>query len=300
MQPSRFRKDGRLCPAPDGQLRGFAPAKINLNLLVGPAGSDGFHPLDSYVVLLDFGDELVFSPRDDDRIELNVAGEIDPGPAEENLVLRAARALKPYARCGQGATISLTKRIPCGAGLGGGSSDAATALLALRVLWGLDLGRSRLSEIALDLGSDVPLFLAEGPWRMRGRGEILEPVAVRPSQVLLILSGLHCPTGAVYRAFDQLPHEPHEQIPARELSGPVANWRARLVNDLLAPACRVQTDLERVYREALGVCPVPVCLTGSGSALFALFDNAETLDQAREGLSRIQGIQTLSTGMIGR
>ncbi len=292
LQPSGFRKDG--------QLRGFAPAKINLNLLVGPVGGDGFHPLDSYVVLLDFGDELVFSLRDDDRLELNVAGDIDPGPLEENLVLLAGRALKDLARPGRGATIQLTKRIPCGAGLGGGSSDAATTLLALCALWGLDLSRSQLAQLALELGSDVPLFLDMGPWRMRGRGEILEPVRIRPAKVLLILPGLHCPTGAVYQAFDRLPHEPREQISPGELSSPVTNWRGRLVNDLFAPACRVQEELATIHGRASAVCPVPVCLTGSGSAMFALFGDRQSLEDARRRLAEVEGIQTVATEMIGR
>jgi 4-diphosphocytidyl-2-C-methyl-D-erythritol kinase len=282
-----------------GVIRVRAPAKINLNLLVYPPGPDGYHPLDSYVVQVDFADVLEFAPRSDAEVQLEVTGDVNPGPAEENLVVKAARALLRLAKGDRGVTIRLDKRIPCGAGLGGGSSDAASTLLALRALWGLDLDPSQLAQLALQLGSDVPLFLENGPCRMRGRGEILEPVEVFPAAILLILTGQACPTGAVYGRYDRQPFEPREQLAQRLLCRPASQWRRHLVNDLAGAACEVSPGLGALWREVSSRCRVPVHLTGSGGTLFALADEKEQLADLRQSLGDIEGIRTIPARIVG-
>ena len=147
-----------------GCLRVLAPAKINLNLLVGPRRADGFHPVDSLVAKVTLYDELELRPREDGQITLACEGR-DCGPADSNLVLGAAKALAE--RTGHespqrelpGVAICLRKHIPPGGGLGGGSSDAAATLMAMNDLWRLGLGLDELSRIASQLGSDCPLFL---------------------------------------------------------------------------------------------------------------------------------------------
>ena len=208
-----------------------APAKLNLHLRVGPVREDGFHPLVSWMVTTSLCDTLTLAARDDGRIELACD---DPSlPVDEtNLVVRAARALQNIAGQGVGTTsptgapaatgacgpagaetaaglgvsVHLSKRIPAGGGLGGGSSDAAATLVALDRLWRLGLGVSQLATLAAGLGSDVPFFLhAPSAW-CRGRGERVTPCPppAVARHALLILPGISMPTPAVYRAFDAL------------------------------------------------------------------------------------------------
>jgi len=263
----------------DGTLVAAAPAKINLNLLVGPAGDDGYHPLDSIVAKISLHDTLELRPRGDGLVTLACTG-CDCGPAEENLVMRAATLLAG-GRDTPGADIALHKAIPAGVGLGGGSSDAAAALAALAELWRLGLSEADLRALARQLGSDVPLFLAPACSRMTGRGEVLQPMAIHEFFVALVLPSFSCSTADVYRAYDLAPSPIGEQLDAGSARGPRRDlpaaqppsaWRDKLVNDLAAPARRTCPQLAELWDRLAACADVPVHLTGSGSGLFALFD----------------------------
>jgi len=278
----------RRCAGAGGAVLWRAAAKLNLSLRVLGRRADGFHDLDSVVARITLYDDLTVTPRADGRIRLECTGA-DCGPAEENLVVRAARLVaggKAY-----GADIRLGKRIPPGAGLGGGSSDAATGLLALNELWGVGAGDERLGRWAGELGSDVALFLSGPAVRMRGRGLRLDPLTMPPFHAIVTMPDIHCPTGQVYAAHDAAPPAPsaagerwRRMVDSGAMEGPPSAWREGLVNDLAAAAVRVRPALAEVIdrlREGLGV---PVHVTGSGSAVFALFDTA------REALSAAAGI----------
>jgi len=266
----------------DGSLRVLAPAKINLNLLVGPRRQDGYHSLDSIVAKVSLYDEVELRPRDDDKLLFAAEGMAD-SPHEGNLAYRAAVLLSPEAG-GRGAEIRLTKAIPVGRGLGGGSADAAAAIAGLNELWRLGLPASRLAKIGASLGSDVPLFFGAAASRMTGRGENVEPVRVHPFFAILLLPPFGCSTAAVYRAFDDAPPEPGEQLDVAALTGPPSRWRGRLVNQLALAAGRVQPRVAEILSELGCALPVPVQLTGSGSAMFLLCDD---LAEARELASMI-------------
>jgi 4-diphosphocytidyl-2-C-methyl-D-erythritol kinase len=154
-------------------IRARAPAKLNLFLRVVGRRPDGFHELETVFQAVDLADELTFEPAEGLRLT-GGSDEAPPGP--ENLVLQAAAALRAATGFTGGAAIHLEKRIPVGAGLGGGSSDAAATLAALNQLWGLGLSHARLAELAAGLGSDVPFFLQGGTAIGRGRGEVLEGI----------------------------------------------------------------------------------------------------------------------------
>ncbi len=284
-----------------GRLRAWAPAKLNLDLHVGPRRRDGFHPLDSVVAKITLYDQIDLSARDDGELRLTCEGA-DCGPPARNLALRAAGALAQRG-CGEadtaraqagrrGIDITLAKGIPPGAGLGGGSSDAAAVLRALNDLWALHLPPEELSAIAAGLGSDVPLFLGPPAARMTGRGEALRAVRIRPFAALVFLADLACPTGAVYRALDESPaggaalpaDGEREALLRRVESSPPSAWRTDLANDLAAPACVVCPALGELRRELSSVCPVPVHVTGSGSGLFCLCDDADELARVRAAL----------------
>lgn len=151
-----------------------APAKLNLFLHVTGRRADGYHTLQTVFQLLDFGDTLSFSPRADNQIEL--IADLPGVAADDNLVVRAARALQAASGTCKGATIELVKRLPLGGGIGGGSSDAATALLGLNRLWGLDCSLDQLAAIGLQLGADVPVFVRGRTAWADGVGEQLQPV----------------------------------------------------------------------------------------------------------------------------
>ena len=259
-------------PTPEGGLRVRAPAKLNLALSVGAPRPDGFHEIDSVIVKVTLYDELALRPRDDGEIRLE-CGPLDCGPVEDNLVYRAALLLGGGS--GHGADITLTKRIAPGAGLGGGSSDAAAALVALARLWGLDLPAGRLRELAEQLGSDVPALLGGPAARVRGRGERVEPVEVHPFTAVLCVPDVHCPTAEVYAAHDRLTGQAGraQRIDPELLRRPPSQWRSRVGNDLAAAAVCVRPALGEIAERLAGATGLPVHITGSGSAMFVLADD---------------------------
>lgn len=259
----------------------FAPAKVNLFLAVTGRRSDGFHDLVSLVAPLDFGDTV----RAELAPDLSLACDDPEVPiGESNLILKAARAFARTAQWAGGVRFTLTKRIPMGAGLGGGSSDAVAALRALNRLVGpaRALSDGLLVSLAAELGSDCPLFFAGGPVVMRGRGERVEPLAaeaagrLRGRRLLIFKPGFGVPTPWAYARLAA--GAPHSYLPAAEAEARLAAWIA----DPAAPAEAVCGNnmeppvftkflalpalRERLQRE-LGLA---AWMSGSGSACFAL------------------------------
>ncbi|MCO5171843.1 MAG: 4-(cytidine 5'-diphospho)-2-C-methyl-D-erythritol kinase [Planctomycetes bacterium] len=281
-------------------MRLAAPCKTNLFLEVLARRADGFHELDTVFTALDLEDALELEPLPGGRLELVVEGDPTVPADASNLVWRAAEALRAAAgRPELGARLRVEKRVPAGGGLGGGSSDAAAALLGLDRLWGLDLGDERLHALAAGLGSDVPFFLRGGLQRGLGRGERLEPLPApaRPLDLVLVLPGFSCPTGQVYGAL--APFLPGRGGPPARDAGPLLAALAR--GDLPGVAEHAWNRLElaaeacfpalRELRERLARAPgvLTARLSGSGSTLWALAasrDDAERLarDLAGPGL----------------
>jgi len=177
-------------------LRWPAPAKINLFLHVTGRRPDGYHTLQTVFQFLDLCDWLDFERREDGRILRATA--VDGIAPEQDLIVRAARALQEHAGVKAGARLSIDKRLPVGGGIGGGSSDAATTLVALNFLWGLDLPLQTLAGIGLQLGADVPIFIAGEASFAEGVGEILTPVAPAEPWYVLLKPDCAVPTAAVF------------------------------------------------------------------------------------------------------
>ena len=183
-----------------------AHAKINLDLRLGKRRPDGFHPIDTFFIRVDVADILEIRSSPNGKLTLQVEGDPQLSSHPDNLVLRAARALQLRASPGSGAEIVLKKRIPQGAGLGGGSSDAASTLVFLRKLWDVPIQDSELAKIGAELGSDVPFFLQPYAARGTGRGEILEPIhLVHLPWAVLIHPGFASPTASAYAAYAKNP-----------------------------------------------------------------------------------------------
>jgi len=181
-------------PAADGAW--LAPAKLNLMLRVLGRRADGYHQLQTVFQFIDRCDRLFFDPRSDGRIErIDGPAEIPP---EQDLVVRAARALAEASGCRSGISIRVDKRLPMGGGLGGGSSDAATTLQALNQLWGTGLSVERLAAIGLRLGADVPVFVRGTAAWGEGVGETLVPIELPRPWYLVLTPSCHVATGAIF------------------------------------------------------------------------------------------------------
>lgn len=193
-----------------------APAKLNLFLHVTGRRADGYHLLQSVFRFIDYGDTVWLEVRADGAIRRLAAL---PGVSEDqDLTVRAARLLKHETGCHLGADIRLDKRLPQGGGLGGGSSDAATVLLALNRLWGLHLPRQRLQEIALQLGADVPVFVFGQNAFAEGVGEILTPIDLQPAWYVVLIPPVQVATAVVF-ATPELTRDSHPIKIADFLSG---------------------------------------------------------------------------------
>jgi 4-diphosphocytidyl-2-C-methyl-D-erythritol kinase len=244
----------------------LAPAKLNLFLHVVGRRDDGYHLLQSIFVPIDWFDTLHFERREDCGLVRRDLGAALPA---DDLCLRAARALQHASGTSAGADIAIDKRIPSGAGMGGGSSDAASTLLALNRLWGLHWPHERLSALALGLGADVPFFLGGGPALVEGVGERLTPVDLPPERFAVIWPGASVETRAIFHSPLLRHSDPRD--PAGILVGFAGGASARWRNDLQDAAQAASEEvgravawLQRRYGNSR--------MTGSGSAVFAWVD----------------------------
>lgn len=238
-----------------------APAKLNLFLHVVGRRADGYHLLQSPFVLVDWCDTLHFERRADGRLQRHDLAEPLP---EEDLCLRAARLLQHESGCRSGADISLLKRVPSGAGMGGGSSDAATVLLALNLLWNLRWPRERLLALAPRLGADVPFFVGGRNAFVEGIGERLTPIEVPPQWLAVAKPAASIPTQAIFQS-PLLARNTKPVIVAGFLAD-TAVLAGR--NDLQPAAEAVAPEVRQVAKWLEGHFGNSR-MTGSGSAVFA-------------------------------
>lgn len=264
-----------------------APAKVNLYLHVVGRRSDGYHLLDTLMVFTELGDRIEVEAAD--TLSLQTDGPfVDrlPNDADDNLVMRAARALAEAAGVPLAARISLTKNLPVSAGLGSGSSDAAATLKALSQLWQIPEDKVDLPALALSLGADVPACLRAEPVFVGGIGEVLTPAPRLPQvDILLVNPGVQLVTGSVFDArrggfhpearFTQTPQN------VRELAEILGDRE----NDLAEAATRLSPVVSGMIR---AIESAPGCrlarMTGSGATCFGLFDDAGTAERACEQL----------------
>lgn len=235
-----------------------APAKLNLFLHVTGRRTDGYHLLQTVFRFIDRQDTLHFAPRDDGAIVLATP---TPGVApDDDLTVRAARLLQQATSCRQGATIRLDKTLPMGGGLGGGSSDAATVLLALNFLWNLAVDRSELEKIGLTLGADVPVFIHGHNTFAEGVGETFTDIDLPPATYLVLHPAVHVPTAAIFTAPELCRSTP--AIAA-------ADWRPGIGhNDLEAVAC-TRFPAVAEHLAWLKARNPQAMMTGSGACVFA-------------------------------
>jgi 4-diphosphocytidyl-2-C-methyl-D-erythritol kinase len=268
-----------------------APAKVNLFLHAGSPRADGYHPLESLVAFADCGDALAFVPGTD-GFSITVDGRFASaaGHDDQNLVLRAARALRERVPWIRGGAFHLTKNIPAGAGLGGGSSDAAAALRLLAEASGLPISDAYVIAAARATGADVAVCLARKARLISGVGEILsEPIAIPPLPAVLVWPGVPSSTPAVYRAFDE-DGGPHSAFGIEP--GHIPRERAELLrflaaktNDLTRAAWRVTPEIAEADAALRAMDHARlVRMSGSGSAVFAIHETAAAAEAEAEAI----------------
>jgi 4-diphosphocytidyl-2-C-methyl-D-erythritol kinase len=279
----------------------LAPAKINLDLYVTGRRADGYHELDSLTAFTAFGDRLAL--REHDRLELELRGPFaGPLAAEpDNLVLRAARGLAAFAGRKAAVRITLDKRIPVAAGLGGGSADAAAALRGLNRLWRLSMAPADLAGIAAELGADVPVCLAGRTARMRGKGEQIELWdGLPPLAVLLVNPNLPLATAAVFGALEAIPSAGERSWPPPCEADAFLAWLGTGANHLEAPAVRLLPQIQDVLAllAAQDGCAL-ARMSGSGATCFGLFATPAARDLAAAAIGRARPGWWLAASTIG-
>ena len=306
-------------PAPvPAVIAALAPAKVNLTLHVLGRRADGYHDLESLVAFASFGDRVALDPGAPLGLAVRGPTAVAAGPVADNLVLRAARALAERVDGLRLGRFALSKLLPAGAGLGGGSSDAAAALRLIARLNALDLDDARIRDAARSTGADVPVCLDPKPRLMRGTGDLLSgPLALPALGILIVFPGLAVPTASVFKALGLAPGDqrqapapsppeawaPALQAPAQPDAVPgradvgsghkaqsarceaLWSWLAAGGNDLEAAAIAIAPSIA----DALAmIAALPGCrlarMSGSGSACFGLFDTAS---EAKAATSRI-------------
>lgn len=257
--------------------RANAPAKLNLDLRILGRDRDGYHRLRSLVQAIDRFDTLEVEAADDDHLQ--VSGEQVEG---DNLVWKAVATLRRRFRDATPLRFSLEKRIPVAAGLGGGSADAAAALLLTARLLQVD----PVTDLAQEIGADVPFFLTGGRAMMEGRGERITPVECTSDfAVGVVTPPFHLSTAAVYASYDRLGTGHARAVDAAALP-PSLRERAPLINDLEPAAQALVPELGDWIAELEGRWDRPVLLTGSGPSLFSFFVDG---DEARSAVRSAPG-----------
>lgn len=249
-----------------------SPAKLNLFLYITGQRPNGYHDLQTLFQFVDYGDSLSFNVRDDGDIVLTTP--VEGVAAEDNLVVRAARLLQQHAGTPQGADIALQKRIPMGGGLGGGSSNAATVLVALNTIWNCGFSDTELAQLGVTLGADVPVFVMGHAAFAEGIGEILQPVEPAEKWYLIAHPGVSIPTPVIFGDPELTRNTPKRPVNVL-LDTPYAN-------DCEPIARKRFYEVEQLLSWLLEYAPSR--LTGTGACVFAEFD---TESAARQVLDKM-------------
>ena len=255
----------------------LAPAKINLFLHITSKRADGYHNLQTIFQLLNFSDEVTFSLRNDGQIKRIYGNEtISP---DKDLILRSANTLKKYSKTLSGVDIRVIKKIPTGGGLGGGSSNAATVLIALNDLWNLKLPKSELLDIGQTLGADVPVFVNGYSAWAEGKGDILTPINLPRFFYLVVSINKHISTQEIFT---------HKALTISPVQRKISDFSlvSNPHNDCLDAAIELEGEIQQALNHLdstenhLGVAR----MTGSGCCVFIAFENKEDALIAKEKL----------------
>ncbi len=270
------------------RLRLLSPAKLNLFLHITGRRADGYHNLQTLFQLLNYGDELTFTLRDNDET-ITLSPELAGVRFEDNLITKAAQLLSPHKKIVAGVDIQLEKRLPMGGGIGGGSSNAATTLIALNYLWNCGLSKAELQTLGLRLGADVPVFVgAQTAWA-EGVGEALQPIELPQQWFLIVQPDCHVSTAEIFSHKDLTRDTPPIKVAAFLEQGGKNDCQA-LVRKLYPQVDEALNWLEKFTHNAQ--------MTGTGACVFAAFDSVEKAQDVQAQLPQhlpsfvAQGVNT--------
>lgn len=265
----------------------YAPAKINLGLEILRKRPDGYHDINTVFYRIDLCDTLHFDLSDELTLECSPSMDF---PQQDNIIIKAAKLLREFSGNNSlGAKILLEKRVPMGAGLGGGSSNAATALLALNELWELDLPHEVLYEIAIKLGSDVPFFLKDGSAAGKGRGEKLEYFDLYlPYRIFVVNPGIHVSTKWAYNNLNFIEKSTPTDF-RNAIKESLANpqmFRNLVFNDFESIVFDKYPEIAQLKKDLYSLGASFVLMSGSGSTVFALFKDVLEAQNAAEHFNK--------------
>jgi 4-diphosphocytidyl-2-C-methyl-D-erythritol kinase len=247
-----------------------SPAKLNLFLHILDRREDGYHNLQTLFQLLDYGDQLSFSINK--QPEINVISDLKDVKPQDNLVFKAARALQQATNCSWGCEIQLAKKIPMGAGLGGGSSNAATTLVGLNSLWQCNLSHDQLAEIGRDLGADIPVFVKGLSAFAEGIGDKLTPISLNPIWYLVVTPKIKVSTEQIFCHSELTRNAPAIKI--RALSEELYRNDCQSVVETLYPEVKQVSDWLKRYGNPL--------MTGTGASVYCRFDSQQEAKKAQQ------------------
>ena len=247
-----------------------SPAKLNLFLHILDRREDGYHNLQTLFQILDYGDQLSFSVNK--QPEINLISAIEDVAPQDNLVFKAARALQQATNCRWGCEIQLNKKIPMGAGLGGGSSNAATALVGLNSLWQCDLSLDQLAEIGCELGADVPVFVKGFSAFAEGIGDKLTPITLDEFWYLVVTPKIKVSTEQIF-CHSELTRNA-QAIKIRALSEELYRNDCQSVVETLYPEVKQVSDWLKRYGNPL--------MTGTGASVYCRFDSQQEAKKAQQ------------------
>ncbi|MBI2139583.1 4-(cytidine 5'-diphospho)-2-C-methyl-D-erythritol kinase [Candidatus Woesearchaeota archaeon] len=279
-----------------------AHAKVNLTLNILRRRNDGFHEISSIFQEVTLFDEIALEPLAEDKVILTC--NIKELENEDNLCYRAAMLLKEVFQIPKGAQITLKKNIPIGAGLGGGSSDAAAVLMGLNTLWGINLPEKDLLKIAAAIGSDVPFFIVGGSCAVSGKGEIVEKISLPQMDFLIVFPGFSIPTKEAYAEFDRYcgkekcrealedGSSKDEVYAHQELSCP------KFHNDFEPATFTKYPELKKIKEGLQMKGAVQSLLSGSGSSVFGIFDSQKNLKEAFAHFKKIYPLSFMAKSKV--
>jgi 4-diphosphocytidyl-2-C-methyl-D-erythritol kinase len=266
----------------------YAHAKINLGLRIIGTLPDGYHAIHSlFLPIYDLFDTLTFENHATDIIfisndELNI-------PMEQNLIVKSAHLMRKHFGIQKGAIIHLDKVIPSGAGLGGGSSDAAATFRGLTKLWEITTDIPTLSELGLSLGSDIPFFFHDSPAIVEGKGEIITPISCDlHAWLLFIFPGIHINTGWAYSQIQEYSDYDMINLKSAIQNGSINLQSEQLINDFEKPIHAIHPILNDIKRQLISSGAIVSLMSGSGSTMYGIFSEESTAHSAKSAFEQFQ------------